>query len=497
MADRFQGEDDNLRSSLLRSRIAKLPHLPAIAPSKWKIRGEDPDEQREEEDSLGVLDGMAAPPPRSSAQRYKEGSSSTGTSTSRSLDALYSPLSAEDCFEEALEVDIDQNTTAKTRATFRVYYTPSKQKEKSRKGTARSSHLAPDLSNLDTLQSPNISDSGDEEDQDTSGSSDGGTIFFFHHGAGYSGLSYALVAKHIVEQTKGEAGVLALDCRGHGKTIHSQISESEALSLQNLTNDSIAILAKMFPPTRPQPTLILVGHSMGGSVVVSLCHALSKAPNGMAPRVAGVAVLDVVEGSAMAALSSMKTIVSSLPKGFNSVEEAIRWHVDSGTIVNSQSARRSVPSLLQKNQGIDEQDVDDNEKDGEKVENEEKEALEELVTTSPSDEEEATKSFKFIWRANLLATEPYWKGWFQGLSQSFLSVKCARLLLLAGTDRLDTDLMIGQMQGKYQLEVFADVGHSLQEDAPQRTAQTLIDFWRRNQGLNLSKIRGGLRKVGE
>ena len=46
------------------------------------------------------------------------------------------------------------------------------------------------------------------------------------------------------------------------------------------------------------------------------------------------------------------------------------------------------------------------------------------------------------------STEQYWPGWFQGLSSKFLSCSPAKMLLLAGIDRLDTDLTVGQMQGK-------------------------------------------------
>ena len=45
--------------------------------------------------------------------------------------------------------------------------------------------------------------------------------------------------------------------------------------------------------------------------------------------------------------------------------------------------------------------------------------------------------------------------------------------MLAGTDRLDRELMIGQMQGKYQLVVLPEVGHFLHEDAPVKTAVTV------------------------
>lgn len=54
-------------------------------------------------------------------------------------------------------------------------------------------------------------------------------------------------------------------------------------------------------------------------------------------------------------------------------------------------------------------------------------------------------------------------GWFTGLSNKFLTARTARLLVLAGTERLDKELMIGQMQGKFQLVVLAGVGHMIHE----------------------------------
>jgi len=55
------------------------------------------------------------------------------------------------------------------------------------------------------------------------------------------------------------------------------------------------------------------------------------------------------------------------------------------------------------------------------------------------------------------------EGWFRGLSAAFLAARTARLLVLAGTDRLDRELMIGQMQGKFQLVVVPNTGHMLHE----------------------------------
>ena len=40
---------------------------------------------------------------------------------------------------------------------------------------------------------------------------------------------------------------------------------------------------------------------------------------------------------------------------------------------------------------------------------------------------------------------------YEGMSALFLGVRAPKLLLLAGTDRLDRDLTIGQMQGRFQL----------------------------------------------
>lgn len=116
---------------------------------------------------------------------------------------------------------------------------------------------------------------------------------------------------------------------------------------------------------------------------------------------------------------------------------------------------------------------------------------------------EQTNDNKFKWITDLIRTQPFWSEWFEGLSDKFLNSGTAKLLILAGTDRLDKPLIIGQMQGKYfgsiiaavvanyvyigkfQLNIFPDAGHFLQEDTPQKTAVCLVEFWKRNQRLVL------------
>ena len=75
--------------------------------------------------------------------------------------------------------------------------------------------------------------------------------------------------------------------------------------------------------------------------------------------------------------------------------------------------------------------------------------------------------------------------WFKGLSAKFLNSKAGKLLLLAGTDRLDKPLMIGQMQGKYQLVVIPEAGHFVHEDVPAKTAEALTELANWARALDL------------
>ncbi|KAL4215011.1 PIN domain-like protein [Rhizopus microsporus] len=176
---------------------------------------------------------------------------------------------------------------------------------------------------------------------------------------------------------------------------------------------------------------------MGGSVVVNVAHKR------VLKNIMGVTVIDVVEGSAIDALSSMTRILNSRPKQFNTYEQAVQWSIQSNTLMNLASAKLSIPPLL----------------------------------TSTDN--------KLKWITDLSKTQPYWSEWFTGLSEKFLNSGTAKLLILAGTDRLDKPLIIGQMQGKFQLEIFPDSGHFVQEDVPMKTATCLIEFFRRNRRLIL------------
>jgi protein phosphatase methylesterase 1 len=59
----------------------------------------------------------------------------------------------------------------------------------------------------------------------------------------------------------------------------------------------------------------------------------------------------------------------------------------------------------------------------------------------------------------LLASKAYWTEWFTGLTNCFLDLRIPKQLLLAGNDRMDKDLTIAHMQGRFKMVVVDNVGH--------------------------------------
>lgn len=82
----------------------------------------------------------------------------------------------------------------------------------------------------------------------------------------------------------------------------------------------------------------------------------------------------------------------------------------------------------------------------------------------------------YTWRTDLSKTKEFWEGWFKGLSKAFLAVPIPKQLVMAGNDRMDKELTIAQMQGKFKYEIIADVGHVVQEDNPRGLAESLRSF---------------------
>ncbi|KAG0341729.1 Protein with carboxyl methyl esterase activity [Podila humilis] len=267
----------------------------------------------------------------------------------------------------------------------------------------------------------------------------GAPVFVMHHGAGSGALGFALSSKEIRNIVGMDASILCFDARGHGETTSS---DDHNLSLDRLAKDLASVVHAVYGEHLPD--IVLVGHSMGGAVV---CEAASR---GMIPNLIGVAILDIVEGIAIETLSHLHGWLERRPNNFRSIDRVIQWGVKSGTVRNTESARVSFPPLVQ-----------------------------------PTNESRTGQNPEYVWRTDLAASEQYWKEWFTGLTQKFLSSRTAKLLILAGTDRLDKDMTIAQMQGKFQLLVFPNSGHAVQEDEPGRMARELVAFWKRNERLVL------------
>ncbi|MBA0595930.1 hypothetical protein Gorai_012779, partial [Gossypium raimondii] len=93
-------------------------------------------------------------------------------------------------------------------------------------------------------------------------------------------LSFALSASKIKEKAR----VVAMDLRGHGK---SSTENDLDLSIETMCNDVFAVLKALYGDS--PPAIVLVGHSMGGSVAVHI--AAKKTLRSLA----GLVVVDVVE----------------------------------------------------------------------------------------------------------------------------------------------------------------------------------------------------------
>ena len=153
-----------------------------------------------------------------------------------------------------------------------------------------------------------------------------GPLFVTHHGAGSSGLSFALFAFEI-RKLLPSVGILSIDARGHGETTTKTLCDISSLSaidlnLDTLSEDLVTIIQllqqKLAWPKLPP--LLLIGHSLGGAVVTNVAK-LGR----LGDDVLGYAVLDVVEGSAMDALQSMQTYLDTRPASFTSLAAGIEW----------------------------------------------------------------------------------------------------------------------------------------------------------------------------
>lgn len=323
-------------------------------------------------------------------------------------------------------------------------------------------------------------------------------LFIGHHGAGSSGLTFSKLADEICKQSNISKfntipGFFTFDFRGHGKTF--KLNQNDANSNYNISIDQLIddfkfvfyhLLNKIITSNNLNPeklSIFLVGHSLGGSVV---CKYLTESLNQLSSSdnlskkylnlIKGLTLIDIVEETAIKSLPAMSNYLNNLPNNFPNLKSAIDWHIKNGLINNFESCKYSIPEILF----------------NDKLEN----------------------NWKFI--IDLKKTEIYWNNWFKNLSSNFINLpsKFSKMLILANNDYLDKNLIIGQMQGKYQLVVFHSnnsnnlndilttttknitlsdsnkLGHFLQEDIPIKLSITLLEFVERNDNISFHKLSG-------
>ena len=251
-----------------------------------------------------------------------------------------------------------------------------------------------------------------------------GHVFVCLHGAGHSAMTFAMLA----EQLKKTSTVVAFDWRGHGT--HAREDETN-MSQETLIADAVEVLTYVHQRFENR-TILVLGHSMGGAIATkTVSHIEKEMPDSdLKKAIMGCIIIDVVEGTAMDALPFMEQIVKNRPVHFPDLQSVIKYGVQGGQVRERKSARVSMPA--------------------------------QVIETI----DKPTGLKKYVWRTDLLATKEYWTEWFRGLTQAFLSLSTKKMLFLAGAERMDTDLTVAHMQGKYEMNVIADCGHVIQEDQP-------------------------------
>ena len=303
----------------------------------------------------------------------------------------------------------------------------------------------------------------------------------FVHGAGYSGRTWGPLVDLLTPKLESGVCLVCPDLRGHGDT---SAPDELDLSIETLVGD-IESLYSEYLLNAGYDKVVLIGWSMGAAVAIK-----SALQEPVSSHIVGLIAIDVVEGTALESLKCMSGILAQRPKGFVSEEEAIEWALSSGTARRRESAQVSIPGMLKKVDGVVlEEGVNRHHSGGKppKYPSWSMDSIQEdescLLNARENEKKKSSsnKVLHYVWRTPLTLSEKYWEGWFSGLSSAFLSVPCPKLLLLAGHDRLDTTLMIAQMQGKFQMKVVPHSGHAVHEDQPEAVCESIITFLKRYQ----------------
>ncbi|CAM9098938.1 unnamed protein product, partial [Ectocarpus fasciculatus] len=243
----------------------------------------------------------------------------------------------------------------------------------------------------------------------------------FIHGAGSSAFTW----HHQVQQFQDIALLIAPDLRGHGGS-----TASLDMSIDALVEDIAYVIAHLKNVIRDR-RVVLVGHSLGGSIAAKLLSTHSDC------GVAGLIVLDVAEETAIGSLSRTESMLATWPQSFASTDDYAVWCSQNSRPQNIRSARIST--------------------------------LRQLVVGSDG---------TFSPRFDLLKYKSAWPGWFQGFDAAFLESEVPKILVLSHVDNIDRALTIAHMAGAFELRVLGNPfrSHFFQEDSPDELLHIILGF---------------------
>lgn len=100
-----------------------------------------------------------------------------------------------------------------------------------------------------------------------------GPLYFCIHGAGHSALSFATLAKEV----KKYGTIVAFDFKGHGESKVKKEKMMDEFSIDIIVKDTLAAFKDIVNREKyKKKNIILVGHSMGGSVCARVTDILTN-----------------------------------------------------------------------------------------------------------------------------------------------------------------------------------------------------------------------------
>ncbi|KPJ17965.1 putative protein phosphatase methylesterase 1 [Papilio machaon] len=276
---------------------------------------------------------------------------------------------------------------------------------------------------------------------------------FTLHGGGYSGLSWSLFTEEITNMIHCQ--VVSMDVRGHGET---KVKDPDDLSIETLVSVQTGKLAinevetykKEDAPRAPEPTR----HGPHANCITEESDEESDTSEASEAKLARTD-------------SENEDIKLTRTNSTNSENEdnAKLARLDSTDSENEDTKLARLDSTS-----------DDAEASNAKLPRSDSTEKDQSATFAVPNAVGDGASMKYKWRIELSRTEKHWEGWFGGLSSAFLHTRSPRLLLLASVDGLDRELTVGQMQGKFQMQVLTRCGHAVHEDTPGEVARVVASF---------------------